>query len=126
MSRKKPPKKELPAQLRVSRVEPPPMPPRPKRIASPFRQQTTPPPTCPLCEKPIGTRETVETTPEGALVHAQCVTGKKPGKPRRGRRDSNGFTANKARVESGETFRGRKSSGWRLGSSPSTAGESRR
>jgi hypothetical protein len=119
-------KQEMPDQLRVSRVDAPPTPPRPKRPLSPFRQQATTTPTCPLCEKPIGARETMETTAEGALAHARCVTGRKPSKPRRGRRDSNSFAANKARVESGETFRARKPSDWRIGGSPSTAGEIKR
>ncbi|MDX3527114.1 hypothetical protein P1P75_11835 [Streptomyces sp. ID05-39B] len=36
------------------------------------------------------------------------------------------FARNKAAVEAGQTFRARQSSGWRLGGSPSTAGEIKR
>jgi hypothetical protein len=36
------------------------------------------------------------------------------------------FARNKARIEAGTTFRARQSTGWKLGGSPSTAGEIKR
>jgi hypothetical protein len=36
------------------------------------------------------------------------------------------FTRNKARIDAGATYRARQSTGWRLGGSPSTAGEMKR
>lgn len=111
---------EKPEQLKISRSDSPPSPAkRSKGIVSPFRQLSpSPPPACPLCEKPIGARDAMDRTSDGELAHARCVTGTNPVKAPR-----DGFAANKARVEAGVTFRGRKPSGWRLGSSPSNAGE---
>jgi hypothetical protein len=36
------------------------------------------------------------------------------------------FARNKARIDAGATYRARQSTGWRLGGSPSTAGEIKR
>lgn len=36
------------------------------------------------------------------------------------------FARNKARIDSGTTYRARQSAGWKLGGSPSTAGEIKR
>ncbi|MCF0086615.1 MULTISPECIES: hypothetical protein [unclassified Streptomyces] len=53
-----------------------------------------------------------------------------PGAPRAGGWDTAAaereFARNKARIDAGATFRARQSTGWRLGGSPSTAGESSR
>ncbi|WP_443056149.1 hypothetical protein [Streptomyces sp. IBSBF 3136] len=103
-----------PGPVEVSHVAPGAVPPpRPKQAASPFQSQPARSQTCPRCEKPIGPREPVAPTEEGHLGHYRCVTG-------------HGFDSGKALIESGETFRARRSSGWRLGGSPSSAGEIKR
>lgn len=104
-----------PGPVEVSRVAPAAVPPpRPKQVTvSPFQGQSARLQTCPRCEKPIGPRDPVAPTEEGRLGHYRCVTG-------------HGFDGGKALIESGETFRARRSSGWRLGGSPSSTGENRR
>jgi hypothetical protein len=70
------------------------------------------------------------------------VTKRRRGKPRRRQQtqDTNSrgprewdvaaaereFARNKARIDAGATYRARQSTGWRLGGSPSTAGEIKR
>lgn len=58
-------------------------------------------------------REHVAPTEDGRLGHYRCVTG-------------HNFDAGKALIESGETFRARSSTRWRLGGSPSSMGEHKR
>jgi hypothetical protein len=89
---------------------------------------------CPICRKPLGKRPTVKAK-SGKTCHASCLkqaqqagTGGKPPAPRQWNTAAaeREFTRNKEAVESGRTYRGHKPTGWRLGSSPSTAGEARR
>lgn len=103
-----------PGPVEVTRVAPGAVPPhRPEQAASPFQGQPARSQRCPRCEKPIGPRDPVASTEEGRLGHYRCVTG-------------HGFDGGKALIESGETFRARRSSGWRLGGSPSSTGEIKR
>lgn len=104
-----------PGPVQVSRVAPAAVPPpRPEQVTvSPFQGEQARLQTCPRCEKPIGPRDPVAPTREGNFGHSRCVTG-------------HGFDGGKALIESGETFRARQSSRWRLGGSPSSTGESKR
>ncbi|WP_432020929.1 hypothetical protein [Streptomyces sp. 1222.5] len=89
---------------------------------------------CAVCRKPLGKRPTAKAK-SGKTCHASCLTraqqagtGQKSPAPRQwntaaAERD---FARNKEAIESGRTFRGHQSSGWRLGSSPSNAGEIKR
>ncbi|MFD8488596.1 hypothetical protein [Streptomyces sp. NPDC059712] len=91
--------------------------------------------TCPICRKPIGKRPTAKAR-SGKTCHAACLTraqdagaaGAKPPAPRQWNTAAaeREFARNKAAIEDGRTFRGHQSSGWRLGSSPSSAGETSR
>ncbi|MFG2359351.1 hypothetical protein [Streptomyces sp. NPDC048521] len=90
---------------------------------------------CAICRKPIGKRPTAKSK-SGKTCHASCLTraqqagtGKaQPPAPRQWNTAAaeQEFARNKEAIEDGRTYRGYKSSGWRLGGSPSTAGESRR
>jgi hypothetical protein len=88
---------------------------------------------CPICKKPIGNAARAKSR-AGKVCHEACLTqakaagANKPAGPRQwdtaaAERE---FARNKEAVESGRTFRGRQSSGWRLGGSPSSTGESSR
>ncbi|WP_455771083.1 hypothetical protein [Streptomyces griseoluteus] len=104
-----------PGPVEVTRVAPAAVPPlRPKQVTvSPFQGQPASLQACPRCEKPIGPRDPVAAIGEGGSGHYRCVTG-------------HGFDGGKALIESGETFRARRSSTWRLGGSPSSTGENKR
>ncbi|MFF3991487.1 hypothetical protein ACFY0B_43960 [Streptomyces sp. NPDC001797] len=89
---------------------------------------------CAICRKPLGKRPTAKAK-SGKTCHASCLnqaqragTGTKPSAPRQWNTAAaeREFARNKEAVESGRTFRGHQSSGWRLGSSPSNAGEIKR
>lgn len=87
---------------------------------------------CPICRQPLGEQPTAKAK-SGKIFHASCL---KQARARNGKRAGKRqwdiaaaereFARHKAAVESGRTFRSRKSSGWKLGSSPSSAGEIRR
>ncbi|WP_424893247.1 hypothetical protein [Streptomyces sp. XH2] len=68
--------------------------------------------TCPACSKGYGKGEVITKVTEG-WGHPGCA-------PRRMSAAELAFARNKAAIESGETFRSRKPSDWRLGSSPSS------
>ena len=89
---------------------------------------------CAICRKPLGKRPTAKAK-SGKTCHASCLTqaqqagtGQKPPAPRQWNTAAaeREFARNKEAIEDGRTFRGHQSSGWRLGSSPSTAGEIKR
>jgi hypothetical protein len=90
---------------------------------------------CAICRKPLGKRPTAKAK-SGKTCHASCLTRAqqagtgtvKPPAPRQWNTAAaeREFARNKEAIEGGRTYRGHKSSGWRLGGSPSTAGESRR
>lgn len=89
---------------------------------------------CAICRKPLGQRPTAKAK-SGKTCHASCLkqakdagAGIKPPAPRQWNTAAaeREFARNKEAIESGRTFRGHQSSGWKLGSSPSTAGESSR
>jgi hypothetical protein len=90
---------------------------------------------CPICRKPLGKQPTAEAR-SGKTCHASCLkqaknagtAGAKPAAPRKWNTAAaeREFARNKEAIESGRTFRGHKPSDWRLGGSPSTAGESNR
>jgi hypothetical protein len=69
------------------------------------------PGTCPSCLKDYAKGEVITKVADG-WGHPGCA----PRKLAAGERE---FARNKARIESGETFRARKPSDWRLGASPS-------
>ena len=83
---------------------------------------------CPICRKPLGKAPTAKAR-SGKACHTACPEQVGAGQSPRewdvaaAERE---FARNKARIESGSTFRGRQSTGWRLGGSPSTAGEIKR
>lgn len=88
---------------------------------------------CAICHKPLGKRPT-DKAKSGKTCHASCLkqaksagTGQPPA-PRQWNTAAaeREFARNKEAVESGRTFRGHQSSGWRLGGSPSSSGESSR
>lgn len=91
--------------------------------------------TCPICRKPLGKQPTAKAK-SGKACHAACLTrakttgtaGAQTPAPRQWNTAAaeREFARNKARIESGATFRGRQSTGWKLGGSPSTAGETSR
>lgn len=91
--------------------------------------------TCAICRKPLGKRPTAKAK-SGKTCHASCLTraqqagngNAQPSAPRQWNTAAaeREFARNKEAVEAGRTYRGHKPSGWRLGGSPSTAGESRR
>jgi hypothetical protein len=99
------------------------------------RKPRTGGPSCPICRKPLGKRPT-EKARSGKTCHASCLkqaktagtSGAKPPAPRQWNTAAaeREFARNKEAIESGQTFRGHKPTGWRLGGSPSTAGESSR
>ncbi|MFJ9552087.1 hypothetical protein [Streptomyces erythrochromogenes] len=68
--------------------------------------------TCPACFKDYAQGEVITKVAEG-WGHPGCA-------PRQLSAAEREFARNKARIESGETFRGQKPSDWRLGSSPSS------
>jgi hypothetical protein len=88
--------------------------------------------TCPVCRKPLGKQPTAKAR-SGKSCHATCLqqakeAGAGMASPRTwdtaaAKRE---FARNKARIEAGTTFRARQSTGWRVGGSPSTAGEIKR
>ena len=91
---------------------------------------------CAICRKPLGKRPTAKAK-SGKTCHASCLKQAQQagtpgdGKPPAPRQWNTAaaereFARNKEAVESGRTFRGHKPSGWRLGGSPSTSGESKR
>ncbi|MFF7603340.1 hypothetical protein [Streptomyces mirabilis] len=69
------------------------------------------PGTCPACFKDYGKGEVITKVTDG-WGHPGCA-------PRQMSAAEREFARNKARIESGETFRAQKPSDWRLGSSPS-------
>ncbi|MEU3481011.1 hypothetical protein AB0E66_22900 [Streptomyces sp. NPDC033753] len=71
------------------------------------------PGTCPACLKDYD-KGTVITKLSDGWGHCACA-------PRKPSAAELAFTRNKARIESGETFRSQKPSDWRLGSSPSSS-----
>ncbi|MFB8105869.1 hypothetical protein ACFC3O_24045 [Streptomyces sp. NPDC056007] len=68
--------------------------------------------TCPVCFKDYAKGEVITKVTEG-WGHPGCA-------PRRLSAPEREFARNKARIESGETFRGQKPSDWRRGASPSS------
>ncbi|MER6523049.1 hypothetical protein ABT246_40340 [Streptomyces sp. NPDC001553] len=70
------------------------------------------PGTCPACFKDYAKGEVI-TKVADSWGHPGCA-------PRQLSAAEREFARNKARIESGETFRGQKPSDWRLGSSPSS------
>ncbi|MFC8273858.1 hypothetical protein ACFUJR_15295 [Streptomyces sp. NPDC057271] len=68
--------------------------------------------TCPACFKDYAQGEVITKVAEG-WGHPGCA-------PRQLSAAEREFARNKARIDSGETFRGQKPSDWRLGSSPSS------
>lgn len=93
---------------------------------------------CAICRKPLGKQPTVKAK-SGKTCHSSCLKqataagtpSAKPTEPRPPRQwdtkaAERAFAKNKAAVESGRTFRAQQSSGWKLGGSPSTAGETTR
>lgn len=84
-------------------------------------KKTVPPPrgavraafagTCPACLKDYGRSEVITKVTDG-WGHPGCA-------PRRLSAAELEFARNKARIDSGEAFRSRKPSDWRLGASPS-------
>ncbi|MEU3480952.1 hypothetical protein ACI2LO_31515 [Streptomyces sp. NPDC033754] len=89
----------------------------------PAAKKTVPPPRgsvraayggiCPVCVKDYSKGEVITKGPEG-WGHPGCA-------PRKLSAAEREFARNKARIESGETFRSQKTSDWRLGSSPSSS-----
>lgn len=87
---------------------------------------------CPICRKPLGKAPTAKAR-SGKTCHASCLkkaqdagtagTGPRQWNTAAAERE---FARNKAAVEAGATYRARQSTGWKLGGSPSTAGEIRR
>ncbi|MCX4902387.1 hypothetical protein [Streptomyces sp. NBC_00892] len=70
------------------------------------------PGTCPACFKDYAKGEVITKVTDG-WGHPGCA-------PRQMSAAEREFARNKARIESGETFRGQKLSGWRRGASPSS------
>ncbi|WP_237525021.1 hypothetical protein [Streptomyces sp. SID5643] len=70
------------------------------------------PGTCPACFKDYAKGEVITKVTDG-WGHPGCA-------PRQMSAAEREFARNKARIESGETFRGQKPSDWRRGSSPSS------
>ncbi|MFF1498217.1 hypothetical protein [Streptomyces sp. NPDC058304] len=70
------------------------------------------PGTCPACFKDYGKGEVITKVTNG-WGHPGCA-------PRQLSAAEREFARNKARIESGETYRAQKPSDWRLGSSPSS------
>ncbi|MFF0142364.1 hypothetical protein ACFYRN_38735 [Streptomyces sp. NPDC005227] len=70
------------------------------------------PGTCPACFKDYGKGDVI-TKVIGGWGHPGCA-------PRQMSAAEREFARNKARIESGETFRAQKASDWRRGSSPSS------
>ncbi|MGW6206291.1 hypothetical protein ACWF9B_21945 [Streptomyces sp. NPDC055089] len=68
--------------------------------------------TCPACFKDYAKGEAITKVTDG-WGHPGCA-------PRKLSTAEREFARNKARIESGETFRGQKTSDWRRGSSPSS------
>ncbi|MFF1344078.1 hypothetical protein ACFVYT_40765 [Streptomyces sp. NPDC058290] len=68
--------------------------------------------TCPACFKDYGKGEVITKVTNG-WGHPGCA-------PRQLSAAEREFARNKARIESGETYRAQKPSDWRLGSSPSS------
>ncbi|WP_432128379.1 hypothetical protein [Streptomyces sp. bgisy082] len=71
------------------------------------------PGTCSACLKDYDKGTVITKVAEG-WGHRACA-------PRRPSAAERAFARNKARIESGETFRSQKASDWRLGSSPSSS-----
>ncbi|MFF5393377.1 hypothetical protein ACFY5H_34600 [Streptomyces sp. NPDC013012] len=71
------------------------------------------PGTCPACFKDYDKGTVITKVAEG-WGHRACA-------PRKPSAAELAFARNKARIESGETFRSQKASDWRLGSSPSSS-----
>jgi hypothetical protein len=69
--------------------------------------------TCPACFKDYAKGEVITKVTEG-WGHPGCA-------PRKLSAAEREFARNKARIESGETFRGQKPSDWRRGASPSSS-----
>ncbi|GLX49703.1 hypothetical protein Shyhy01_26530 [Streptomyces hygroscopicus subsp. hygroscopicus] len=67
---------------------------------------------CPACFKDYAKGEAITKVADG-WGHPGCA-------PRQMSAAEREFARNKARIESGETFRGRKPSDWRRGASPSS------
>ncbi|MGW2556318.1 zinc finger domain-containing protein [Streptomyces sp. NPDC001635] len=90
---------------------------------------------CAICHKPLCKRPTAKAK-SGKTCHASCLkqaqqAGTGGGNPPASQHWNTAaaereFARNKEAVESGRTYRGHKPTEWRLGSSPSTAGEARR
>jgi hypothetical protein len=88
---------------------------------------------CAICRKPLGKQPTANTK-SGKTCHASCLTqaqkagSGEPAAPRQWNTAAaeREFARNKARIEDGQTFRARQSTGWKLGGSPSSAGETTR
>lgn len=70
------------------------------------------PATCPACFKDYAKGEVITKVTDG-WGHPGCA-------PRQMSAAEREFARNKARIESGETFRGQKPSDWRRGASPSS------
>ncbi|MGV9342939.1 hypothetical protein [Streptomyces sp. NPDC003688] len=68
--------------------------------------------TCPACSKNYGKADAITKMPDG-WGHPGCASQQLAAADRE-------FARNKAQVESGETYRARKPSDWRRGSSPSS------
>lgn len=87
---------------------------------------------CPICRKPLAKQPTGKSR-SGKTCHASCLTqAKEAGAGGAGPRQwdtaaaEREFARNKARIEAGATFRARQAAGWKVGGSPSTAGEIKR
>ena len=103
----------------------PPPPRTPVRRAlptSPFaKQQSEELPQCPLCGLPRKPADPLAETADG-WAHLACADA--DAEPYSGP-GAKAFAKNKERVESGKTFAGRKPSGYRVGTSPSSVREVR-
>lgn len=73
--------------------------------------------TCPACSKDYGRGEVIAKT-TGGWGHPGCASRRLPAAGLE-------FARHKARIDSGEAFRSRRPSGWRLGASPSSASPAR-
>jgi hypothetical protein len=100
-----------------------------------YRKPRTGARSCAICRKPLGKQPTAKAK-SGKTCHVSCLTraqqagtgNAQPPAPQQWNTVAaeREFARNKEAIEAGRTYRGHKSSGWRLGGSPSTAGESRR
>ncbi|AJC61946.1 hypothetical protein [Streptomyces sp. 769] len=75
------------------------------------------PSTCPVCFEDYGKGEAIMKV-TGGWGHSSCA-------PRQLSAAEGEFARNKARIDSGETFRGQKPSDWRRGASPSSTRSTR-